>query len=267
VAGPARISGLASQIEATTLDDVRAFHADFWGPQNGNIVVVGDFDEAEIRSVIDEAFADWQSPRPFRRVAAPFYDAPAERIQIETPDKANAFFFAQQNLRMSDRDPDYPALLMAGYMLGGGALNSRLARRIRTQEGLSYGVAADVAAHPVDPVGQLFAYALYAPENADALEAAFVDEIERALRDGFTEEELQVARQGWLEARQLSRVQDSSLASALSQGLYFDRTMMVDDALENRVRELGVAEVTRVFRERIDVSRMTFVKAGDFGGN
>jgi hypothetical protein len=43
--------------------------------------------------------------------------------------------------------------------------------------------------------------------------------------------------------------------------------MMVDDALENRVRELGVAEVTRVFRERIDVSRMTFVKAGDFGGN
>jgi len=254
-------------IEGTTLADVRAFHADFWGPQNGNIVVVGDFDPAEIRSVIEEAFGDWRSPRPFRRVAAPFYDAPAERITIETPDKANAFFFAQQNLRLSDQDPDYAALVMAGYMLGGGVLNSRLARRIRTAEGLSYGVAADLSGHPVDPVGQLFAYAIYAPENADALENAFVEEVERALRDGFTEDELQVAKQGWLEARQLSRVQDSSLAGALSQGLYFDRTMMVDDALENRVRELSASEVSRVFRERIDLSRMTFVKAGDFGGN
>jgi zinc protease len=257
----------AAQIEATTLADIRAFHADFWGPQNGNVVVVGDFDEAEIRRVIEEAFGDWRSPRPFRRVASPFYDAPAERIEIETPDKANAIFFAQQNVRLSDRDPDYPALLMAGYMLGGGFLNSRLARRIRTQEGLSYGVAADISGHPVDEVGQFFAYAIYAPENADALEAAFMDELERALRDGFSEDELQVARQGWLEGRQLSRVQDSSLASALSQGLYFNRTLMVDDALENRVRELSVAEVNRAFRARVDPARMTFVKAGDFGGN
>jgi zinc protease len=256
----------AALLRATTLADVRAFHADFWGPQNGNIVVVGDFDEEAIRRVIDETFADWRSPRAFRRVAAPFYDAPGERIEIHTPDKANAFFLAQQNLRLSDQDGDYPALLMAGYMLGGGMLNSRLARRIRTQDGLSYGIGADVSAHPVDPVGQLFTYAIYAPENAETLEAAFVEEVERALREGFTEEELQVARQGWLEARQLSRAQDSTLASAISQGLYFDRTMMVDDALENRVRELELAEVNRVFRERIDLSRMTFVKAGDFGG-
>lgn len=256
----------AAAIEATTLADVRAFYEEFWGPQNGNLVVVGDFDEAEVRRAIEEAFGDWRSPRPFRRVAGRFYDAPPERIVIQTPDKANAVFLAQQNLRLSDQDPDYPALVMAGYMLGGGVLNSRLARRIRTEEGLSYGVGAEISAHPVDEVGQIFAFAIYAPENAEALEAAFVEELERALRDGFTEDELRVAQQGWLEARQLSRAQDSSLAAALSQGLYFDRTLMVEDALEQRVSELDVAEVNRAFRERIDLEQMTFVKAGDFGG-
>ena len=35
-------------IEATTLEDVRAFYEDFWGPQRANIVIVGDFEEDEV---------------------------------------------------------------------------------------------------------------------------------------------------------------------------------------------------------------------------
>ncbi|MGE0160449.1 MAG: M16 family metallopeptidase [Gemmatimonadales bacterium] len=255
-----------ASLQATTVEDVRAFYRDFYGPQSGNIVVVGDFDEAEVRRVIEESFADWESPHPFQRVAAPFYEPPPGEIVIETPDKANAIFFAQQNLELRDSDPDYPALVLAGYMLGGGVLNSRLARRIRVQEGLSYGVGADLSAHPVDPVGQLTVYAIYAPENAAALRQAFDDEMAAVLRDGFTQEELQTAKQGWLENRQLSRAQDSSLAAQLSQGLYFDRTLGFDQQLEDRVRAVTLDEVNRVARERLDPAKLTIVRAGDFGG-
>jgi zinc protease len=197
-------------------------------------------------------------------VAAPFYDPPAEEIVIDTPDKANAVFIAQQNLRLSDTDPDYPALVLAGYMIGGGVLNSRLARRIRVEEGLSYGIGGGIGAHPVDPVGQFTASAIYAPENIDALEAAFTDVIEGVVRDGFTEEELRTAKQGWLEGRQLGRAQDSSLAGQLSQGLYFDRTLVFEAELEDRVRAMTLAEVNRSARTYLDPSRMTIVKAGDF---
>jgi zinc protease len=253
-----------ASLRATTLDDARAFYDDFWGPQSGNVVVVGDFDEAEVRAVVEEAFGDWRSPHPFTRVAAPFYDPPAEEIVIDTPDKANAVFIAQQNLRLSDTDPDYPALVLAGYMIGGGVLNSRLARRIRVEEGLSYGIGGGIGAHPVDPVGQFTASAIYAPENVDALEAAFTDVIEGVVRDGFTEEELRTAKQGWLEGRQLGRAQDSSLAGQLSQGLYFDRTLVFEAELEDRVRAMTLAEVNRSARTYLDPSRMTIVKAGDF---
>jgi zinc protease len=255
-----------ANLEATTVEDVREFYRDFYGPQTGNIVVVGDFDEAEVRRVVQESFADWESPHPFQRIATPFYEPPPNEIVIETPDKANAIFFAQQNLELRDSDPDYPALLMAGYMLGGGVLNSRLARRIRVEDGLSYGVGADVAAHPVDPVGQLMVYAIYAPENEEALQRAFEEEMEAALRDGFTEEELRTAKQGWLENRQLGRASDSNLAAQLSQGLYFDRTLAFDEQLEERVRTVTLEEVNRVARERLDPSKLTIVKAGDFGG-
>jgi zinc protease len=254
----------AAAIAAVTLEDARTFYRDFWGPQSGNVVVVGDFDEAEVRQVLEETFGDWRSPHPYRRIASPFYDPPAEDIQIETPDKANAFFVARQNFDLRDTDPDYPALVMAGYMIGGGVLNSRLARRIRVDDGLSYGVAGSIGGHPVDPAGQFTAAAIYAPENAEALEAAFVEELEKVLSDGFTEEELATAKQGWLESQQLGRAQDSNLAGALSSGLYFDRTLMFDAELEDRVRALTAGEVNQAIRDRLDLSKITIVKAGDF---
>jgi zinc protease len=251
-------------IEETTLDDARAFYRDFWGPQHGNIVVVGDFDVAEVRQVIEEVFADWQSPHDFVRIATPFLDPEPENIEIETPDKANAILFARQNLELRDTDPDYAALLMAGEMIGGGVLNSRLSRRIRDEEGLSYAVQAVISGHPIDPAGQFIAVAIFAPENVDAVEAALIEELEKVLDGGFTQEELDGARQGWLEGRQLGRAQDRSLAGELSQNLYFDRTFHFDAELEDRVRGVTLEEVNQAIRDRLDLTKLTIVKAGDF---
>ncbi|MFQ5538490.1 MAG: M16 family metallopeptidase [Gemmatimonadota bacterium] len=252
--------------QAVTLDQVRSFYSDFYGPQSGNIVVVGDFDPEEIRSVITETFGDWESPHPYQRIASTFKDVPAENVSIETPDKANAIFLAQQNLELRDTDPDYPALTLAGYMIGGGVMNSRLARRIRVKDGLSYGVGGGISAHPIDPVGQFAAFAIYAPENAARLEAAFREEMEKVLDEGFTEEELQTAKQGWLESRQLSRAQDPSLASQLSSNLYFDRTFAFAKDLEEKVGALSVDEVNAAVQRFLDLEKITIIKAGDFAG-
>jgi zinc protease len=253
-----------ADFNAVTLEQARAFYADFYGPQAGNIVVVGDFDPAEVRAAIENAFGDWSSPHAYERIASRFNDVAADEIEIETPDKANAFFFAQQNLELTDTDPDYAALTLAGEMLGGGFLNSRLAKRIRVDEGLSYGVGGTIGGHPVDPVGQFMAYAIYAPENADKLEAAFKEEIQKVLTEGFSADEVAAAKQGVLEQRQLQRAQDPSLAGQLSSNLYFDRTFQFDAALEQRIRSLTADDVNAAIRRHLDLSKITIVKAGDF---
>jgi zinc protease len=253
-------------LRAVTLDDARAFYRDFWGPQGGNVVLVGDFDEAEARAAIEEAFGDWQSPNPFERIATPFVDPEARNVEIETPDRANAMLWARQNLELRDTDPDYAALLLAGEMIGGGVLNSRLARRIREQDGLSYAVQALISGHPIDPAGQFLAIAIFAPENVDRVEAALLEELEKVLSDGFTQEELDAARQGWLEGRQLGRAQDGNLAGGLSQNIYFGRTFRFDGELEDRVRSLSLADVNQAIRARLDPQKLTIVKGGDFAG-
>lgn len=247
-----------------TVEDARAFYREFWGPQRGNIVLVGDFDEDEARAAIEEAFGDWESPRPFERIATPFVDPEARNVEIETPDKANAILWARQNFELRDTDPDYAALLLAGEMIGGGILNSRLARRIREQDGLSYAVQAVISGHPVDPAGQFLAVAIFAPENVDKVEAALIEELEKVLAGGFTQEELDAARQGWLEGRQLGRAQDGNLAGGISQNLYFGRTFQFDQDLEDRIRSVTLQEVNQAIRDRLDPAKLTIVKGGDF---
>jgi zinc protease len=253
-------------VQAVTLEQAQAFYRDFYGPQAGNLVVVGDFDPAEVRRVIEEAFGDWASPKPYERIATRFHDLAGENIVIETPDKANAIFLAQQNLELTDTDPDYAALVLAGYMIGGGVLNSRLARRIRVQDGLSYGVGGGIDGHPIDPVGSFSAYAIYAPENADKVEAAFREEIQKVLSEGFTAEEMATSKQGLLEGRQLGRAQDGSLAGQISSNLYFDRAFSFDARLEEKIRSLTLDEVNAAVRRRLDLAKITIVKAGDFKG-
>jgi len=243
---------------------VKKFYTDFYGASNGELAVIGDFDDKEIARLTTELYGSWKSPRPYERVASPYQNVAATNKSLETPDKANAFFLAGLNLNLREDDPDYAALMLGNYMLGGGFLNSRLGTRIRQKEGLSYGVGSQLQASSLDKSGIFLAFAIYAPQNVEKLEAAFKEEIARALKDGFTEEEVKAARSGWLQARQVSRAQDNELAARLSSFLYLNRTMAWDDAFEKKVLALTPDEIVAAMRRHIDPAKITIVKVGDF---
>jgi len=253
-----------AEINSVTLDQVKAFYSDFYGGQNGEISVVGDFDQNQISKLVGELFQGWKNSKPFARVETKYNDVAAINKSIETPDKANAFFVAGLNLNLRDDDPDYPALVLADYMLGGGFLNSRLATRIRQKEGLSYGVGSQLSAGSLDKSGIFLSYAIYAPQNAAKLEAAFKDEIARALKDGFTADEIKAAKTGWLQSRQVSRAQDNELASRLRGYAYLGRTLAWDAELEKKVESLTAEQITSAMRKHINPDKISIVKAGDF---
>jgi zinc protease len=255
------------QIEGATLDEVKAFWSDFYGAQNGTVSIVGDFDPAEMKSVLQEAFGDWDAKQPFERIANPYEDVPTVAQDIETPDKENAMMIAAQPVQMSDSDQDYPAMELGNYILGGGSmLNSRLATKIRQEEGLSYGVGSNFGAPALDDSGQFLAYAIFAPQNADAVVAAFRDVIDDVVTNGFTEEEIEAAKQGWLDAQRNSRANDGTVAGQLNSQLYLERTYEFTREEEEAVRSLTVEDVNSAVRRHIDPSRISIFRAGDFAG-
>jgi zinc protease len=253
-----------AELKAASLAEAQKFYADLYGAQHGELVVVGDFDAKEITALATELFGTWKSAQPYSRVVDSFRDVPSINQSVETPDKANAFFMAGQNLSLRDDDPDYPALVLGTYMLGGGFLNSRLATRVRQQEGLSYGIAAQLQASSLDKNGFFMVQAIYAPQNVARLEAAIKEEIDRALKDGFTADEMKAAKEGLLQSRQVGRAQDPELARRLGQLAFVERTVSWDGELEQRINALSPADVQAALKRYIDLGKLSIVKAGDF---
>ncbi len=251
-------------LRAITVPQLQAFYREMVGASYGDLAVVGDFDRAAVEGWARETFGGWRSPKPFARLVRRYFDVPQFTETIETPDKANAFFLAGQNLRIRDDAPDYAALTIGNFILGGGFLNSRLATRIRQRDGISYGVGSGFGAASLDSVGSFTANAIYAPENVLRLETAFGEEIGRILGDGITAEELDAARAAWLQQRVQMRANDGQVAAMFSNQVITGRTMAFEQQLEDRVRALTVNDVNAAMRRHINLARISTVKAGDF---
>jgi zinc protease len=253
-----------ADIKAITIEEVKAFHKDFYGANNATMSLVGDFDATEIKALNTDLFGNWKSTQSFTRIVNKAIPVQTINESIETPDKANAFFVAAYNFEFNDVNPDYPAMVLGNFMLGGGFLNSRLATRIRQKEGLSYGVGSQFSAGTLDPIGSFFAYAIYAPENVDKLEKAFKEEIEKVITTGFTAEEVTAAKSGWSQSRTVSRAQDGGLAGTLNNYLFSKRDLKWDEAFEKKVMELTPEQINSAVKKHLKLESMNIIKAGDF---
>ena len=251
------------RLKALTLEDLQRCYRDFFGASHASLSVVGDFDPEEISLLAGQLFGDWKSPSPYTRMATPYVDAaPIDRI-IETPDKANAVYSAGLNLRLRDDDPDYPALVLGNYLIGGTS-TARLPARIREKEGLSYSVGSFLSADSFDRVGEFGVFAIYAPQNRAALERMVKEELQRALKDGFSDAEVDAAKKGLLQARQLARNRDGAIAGRLLSYLVLNRTYAWDEQMEKRIAALGPAEVLATLKRHLDPDKLSVVRAGDF---
>ncbi len=248
-----------------SVKDLSDFHDAFYGASNAEVVIVGDFDPQQIKDLIATKLDGWKSPKPYSEVHTPYPEPPipATSETFETPDKENAIFMAGMPIKMSDTDPDYPAMVLGNYIFGAGT-SSRLFSRIRGREGLSYGVGSQFQA-PSDSDGARFmTYAISAPQNTDKVEASFRDELMNVLRDGYGDQEVATAKDAWTQARQVSRAQDGALAGMLGARLHDDRTMAWDAQLEEHVRALTPAAIRDAMRRHLELDQMTFMKGGDF---
>jgi len=252
------------EVKNVKLEEAKAFYKHFYGASNGQLAVVGDFDPAEVKKEIETQFGAWKSPAHYERIKYGFQKIAPVNKTIETPDKQNAVFIAATRLHIGDKDPDYPALVMGNYMLGGGFLNSRLATRIRVKDGLSYDVRSNLSAKSDEEDGKFQASAIAAPQNMSKVEAAFKEEMQRALTDGFTQKELDDDRTGWLQAQQVNRSEDGSLVRTLTSRDYDGRTMAWDEELEKKISALTPDDIAKAVRRTIDLTQISIVKAGDF---
>ncbi len=251
------------RIGAVTPEAVRAFHARFYGAQNAELAIVGDFDPDEVKKTVQGLFGDWKSESPYTRVPDPYVRSTPAVLNFETPDKANAIVLGRIAVPMNDLAPDYAALLVADKVLGASE-NSRLFSRIRVKEGLSYGAGSGLRVAQVDDNSRLSFYAIFAPQNLQKVRQAFGEEIAKALKDGFTAAEIDAAKKSLLQERQLTRAQDPAVAASLANQAYLGRTWKESARIDADIGAVTPESALAALRKYVDPSRIAWAEAGDF---
>jgi zinc protease len=255
----------AEAAKTITVEAMRAFHQKFYGAERGEIAVVGDFDPKVIEPLLKALFVGWkaQGDIPYERLVDRIKEGVKPSDQsVNLPDKANAVYLAGKSLALTDGHPDYAALRLGNYMLGGGFLNSRLANRVRQQEGLSYSIRSNLAADALDPAGGFTVYAIAAPENIEKVKTAVKEELVRALKDGFTSEELEAAKNGYLESLKVQRSQDGAMLGLLSSYMYYDRDLDWLNQWEAKIKALTPKDVQEALGRHINPDDLVVITAG-----
>ena len=256
-----------ADLKAVSVERLRAFHRRFLSAASAEFAAVGDVDAAALRQSLTRAFGDWRAPAagplPYVRVPRPLVVVAPQRFVVNTPDRQNANMAASLTVPLADTDADFAALTLANQLFGGRSGN-RLWQRIRERDGLSYDVRSSLSWSSDEPNSQWYASAIFAPQNQARVEAALREEIERARAEGFTQAELDEAREGLLRLRRLGRAQDGALAGLLVSNLHLGRDFELLQRTDDAIARLTLAQVNAALRKYVDPARWSIAWGGDF---
>jgi zinc protease len=242
------VIGNIDQLEAASVDDVRAFHRTYYRPDNAILIVTGDFDPKEVDAWVDKYFAGIPRPAtPIPRVSAVEPERKQDARYRETGPNVPLPAVAITWLAPSARSPDAAALKVAAALLGNGEssrLNQALVYRAQIAQTASFG--ADLR---VD-TGLLIAYAIAASgKPLDQVAQALRKEIDRLAAKRVSDAELAKVKTQLLTHVLLER--QTPLGKGLALG---DAILVQGDARRvnqelDELQAVTVGDVQRVVRK------------------
>ncbi len=247
-----------------TAQQLAEFHQRFYGASVMEASAVGAVTPMEMKTLLADAFAEWASQVKPKAVLEGYRPITPEKVSITTPDKENAVLIGGQAWQLKRSSPDYPVLLLANEILGGGFLNSRLALRVRQQEGLSYSVGSQVQGGSLTDNGSFLFYAICAPQNVARLEQVVQEELVRIATEGVSAAEVAEAKVGMLKSLRLQRAQEPALAKIMLDQLYTGRSFLDTAEQEKRLQEISAEEVSAVLQRYLKPEQLVVIRAGDW---
>lgn len=251
-----------AEAEGLSRADLRAFHERFYGTGDVRFSATGSFDPEAVKQSLTKGLNAWRAAPTYERAANPYRDITATEFDINTPDKANGFYLATQSLPLQDTHPDYVALSLANYLLGQSE-TSRLWNRVRVKEGLSYDVRSALSASAYEPNGSWTIHAIFAPENAQRVQAVIREELDNTLKDGFSEAEVQEAIQSMLQYRRLARGRDAVVTNTWDHYLDLGRDFTWSAQFDQALAELDAEQVNQALRQYLDPEQFSVAIAAD----
>lgn len=250
----------AESIQALTLADVKNYYNNYYVPQNAYLVVVGDTDLAEVKSLVTEFFGNWKKqPTPSFTIPEP-KDVQTTQVNfLDMPNAVQSEVAVVNTLKLKKGDKDYFPVIVANQILGGGG-EGRLFLNLREDKGYTYGAYSRAGDDKY--VSTFVASASVRNAVTDSAVVAFLDEIYRIRNEKVSPEELENAKAKYVGNFVMALEQPSTVAR---YALNIETDDLPEDYYQNYLKNINAVtaeDIQRVAQKYFKADQARIVIAG-----
>jgi zinc protease len=251
--------GRETSVKAIQQKSLMDFYGRYYRPNRTIVSVVGDVSEQEITQALNQAFRSWKKGEPSGQPLVPNRIGSSQVVRVNKD-------LTQANIIMGHEGvarnhPDYYAIQVMNYILGGGGFSSRAMDSIRNQSGLAYSVYSYFSAEKSHGT---FAFVMQT-RNETAEEAIRIarQEIRRLREEPISEQELSDAKDYLTGSFPLRFDTNRKVANFLAQVEFFQLGLDYPDRYADFVRRVTREDVQRVAKEYLHPDKIITVVVGN----
>jgi zinc protease len=239
--------------------DLVAFHRDHYSAKRAVVSIIGDVSREEAERIAQALTADLPAGQP--ETPLPPVKLPATTTEkVAHPATQSHIHVGLPAVRRGD--PDYFALLVGNYSLGGGGFVSRLMKEVREKRGYAYSVHSYFAPKVLEGPFEI-GLQTKREQAGDALKLAR-EVLADFIRTGPTEAELAAAKKNFIDGLALRIDSNAKLLGYLSTIGYFGLPLSYIDDFPAKVAAVTVKDVREAFARRVKAEHLvTVVVAAD----
>src|SRR5574337_1216591 len=255
------LEGNDTSLTAITRDDIIEFYREHYTPERTLVTVVGDVNQNEITNHIRTSLGSWlRGKGTAKRATEP---TPLERkIVVKKVDRsvtqANVIL-GHQGIRRDN--PDFYAVTVMNYILGGGGFSSRLVERIRERNGWAYDVSSQFS--PGLEPGAFQVVLQTKNETAGPAVREVVRELRQIREQGVTDQELADAKAFLIGSFPLRLDTNAKLAGLISAVEYYKLGLDYADRYRTLIGGVSREDILRVARTYLKPEGYVLVVVAD----
>ncbi|MBD2299702.1 pitrilysin family protein [Nostoc sp. FACHB-190] len=242
-------------------EDVIAFKAKYYRPDTTVLVIVGDFEPTQVRSLIEKSLGDWQVSGQPPTIQYPNVKLPDNLLRVNPvmAGKAQAITF-MGNTGINRQDPRYYPALVLNQILGGDTLSSYLGAEVRDRQGLTYGIYSYLQAQK--NAGTFWIEMQTSPEDSHKAIASTRKLLQAIHQQGVTANDVETAKNTLISNYKISLADPEELAHTMLMNQVYGMDITEINSFADKIKQVSLAQVNQAARELLHPDKIVVVTAG-----
>ncbi len=251
----------AESLKSINRDDLLGFYQTHYRPDTTTIAIVGDFEQAKVKALLNQVFGKWQAAGkpPILKIQSVPLPQTLTRLNKVIPGKSEAVTYIGYS-GISRKDPRYYAALVLNQILGGDTLSSRLGTEVRDRQGLTYGIYSAFAAG-INP-GPFLIQMQTAPGDAQKAIASTLALLKQLREQGVTEAEFNTAKRSITNSYPVDLANPSDVSSIILDNAVLGLSRSEIREFPQQIQAVTMADIQKAIEDLIKPENLVIVTTG-----